>query len=71
VPAEARRVMERNREARARGPARSVVPVSPELLRLLFARRRGGAGGGGDADSDGYEGVGGEDTEDSEGCRMS
>ena len=68
VPPEAYRVMERNREGRSRGPDRAVLPVSPELLRLLFSRR-GGAGG---LDSDGEAAVGeATETEDGEGCNVS
>lgn len=65
VPPEAHRVMERNREARARGPERAVLPVSPEILRLLFGRRRGA----GSDDERGHEG--GEDSDGEEGCRVS
>ena len=64
VPEEAHRVMERNREARARGPERGQLAVPPELLRLLFgqrlrmaraaaARRAGRGGDGGEGGGDG------------------
>ncbi len=66
MPPEAHRVMDRNREARARGPERAALPVSPELLRLLFSRR------GGRGVLDGDEGhAGGTDTDDDEGCQVS
>jgi hypothetical protein len=83
VPAEALRVIERNREARARGPERDVLPVSPELLRLLFGRRRAAARGGGavvagggvGGSESGAEEGGDDDDDDSgdggEGCRVS
>jgi hypothetical protein len=62
--------MDRNHDARERGPERTALPVSPELLRLLFSRRRAGNRSGSDG-----EGVGlgeGEDSEDDdEGCRVS
>jgi len=67
VPAEAHRVMERNRESRSRGPDRAVLPLSPQLLRLLF-NRRGLAEE--TSDEEGFVGEG-EETEDGEGCRVS
>lgn len=76
VPPEAERVQERNRHMRGRGPDRELLPVSPELLRLLFgarARAAGRGGGGGGAEGGGEEGAGeeSEEDEDEEGCRVS
>ncbi len=72
VPPEAHRVMERNREARLR-PDRSLLPVPPELLRLLFSRRGRGAVGGssGEEEEDAWEGREGDTDDGEEGCRVS
>lgn len=72
MPPEASRVMQRNRDARARGPDRTALPVSPELLRMLFGQRRARGGQVAAAGASESEGGGGEGSDDDEdGCRVS